>query len=90
MRMRKAVTGDLESARPLLFMRVMRAFVIAFSLLVVAVLVGCSSEADGGAGVPSHGLSSADLPNEESDDDVRSEQRQSQVSGPRARDSAPF
>lgn len=48
----------------------MRSFAVALSLIVVAVLVGCSSEPDGPAGVPSHGTYGADLPNLDTDDDV--------------------
>jgi uncharacterized protein YraI len=47
----------------------MRSFVVALALFVVAVLVGCSSEPDGGAGTPSHGTYGADLPNEETNGD---------------------
>jgi cell wall-associated NlpC family hydrolase len=54
----------------LLDTRDMRSFVVALSLLIVAALVGCSLEPEGAAGIPSHGTYGADLPNEETDDDL--------------------
>jgi uncharacterized protein YraI len=47
----------------------MRSFAVALSLLIVALLIGCSSEPDGAAGIPSHGTYGADLPNEETNGD---------------------